>query len=394
MIKVNIYPVLIIIAFLSLGGCSDNGFLFRSFGEYKETDNKGIYYIGEPYRIKGVLYTPKEDMSYSERGMAAWYTKSDLNRLTTNGEVFDDSLMTAAHKTLPLPSIVRITNLENGNTAIVRVNDRGPSVNNRLIDVSQKTAAALEFRAGGTTLVQVDILPNESRRLKESLIKQHRMETDSSDSIQSDIIPLGSDTPIYQPNAASVPIYGEEQNQYQITPVVSEEGLPDISETRQANEVSPINNDQPIDLVSPEIDAIEVPAPKAKEIRTESDQEYNKSQQDKGESDTLNQKNENISDLKQEISTFEDGNTSQKSESKAVDFLEETWVIQVGAFGNPDNIKRAKQSLEAIGSIIQENRNGLTAVQLGPFKNKQEAKEILDKVRQAGYPEAQVRQRK
>ena len=90
-------------------------------------------------------------MTYSEKGMASWYSRDTQNRLTTNGEVFDDYKMTAAHKTLPLPSLVRITNLTNGNTAIVRINDRGPAVNNRLIDVSRGVAEALEMAEVGTT---------------------------------------------------------------------------------------------------------------------------------------------------------------------------------------------------------------------------------------------------
>ena len=158
-----------ILAISVLSGCSENGFWFRSGSRYDHVPEKGLYYIGQPYQIRGVLYTPAEDFSYSEKGMAAIYSKDPQNRLTTNGGVFDDDKMTASHKTLPLPCLVRITNLDNGNTAIVRVNDRGPGVNNRLMDVSRRTAEALEMPATGTTLIQVDILPDESRRLKEDL---------------------------------------------------------------------------------------------------------------------------------------------------------------------------------------------------------------------------------
>ena len=188
-----------------LAGCSENGFWFRSGSDYEEVSPQSVYYVGAPYRIKGVLYTPKEDMNYSEKGVATWYSRDSQNKLTTNGEVFDDEKMTAAHKTLPLPSLVRITNLENGNTAIVRVNDRGPAVNNRLIDVSRKTAEALEMPETGTTLVQVDILPDESRRLKEGLEEYQDPNTNETTDKR---VPLGSSEPIYKPDdSAPAPIY-------------------------------------------------------------------------------------------------------------------------------------------------------------------------------------------
>ena len=188
---------------LTLSGCSENGFWFRSGSPYDHISDKGLYYIGQPYRIKGVLYTPAEDFGYSEKGMAAIYSKNDQNRLTTNGEVFDDDKMTASHKTLPLPCLVRITNLENGNTAIVRVNDRGPNVNNRLIDVSRRTAEALEMSATGVTPVQVDILPDESRRLKEDL-KAAPIQSETADPKQNE--------PLYQPtDTSNTPIYNGQE---------------------------------------------------------------------------------------------------------------------------------------------------------------------------------------
>lgn len=185
-----------------LTGCSENGFLFRSGSDYDDQpDSQAVYYIGEPYYIKGVLYTPKEDMRYSEKGFAAIYTRDTQNRLTTNGELFDDNALTAAHKTLPLPSLVRITNLENGNTAIVRINDRGPVVNSRLIDVSRQTAEALEMSETGTTMVQVDILPLQSRQLKAQL-----KELSIPRQIQPESpIPSGDSRPIYIPDGGYQP---------------------------------------------------------------------------------------------------------------------------------------------------------------------------------------------
>jgi rare lipoprotein A len=130
----------------------------------------GIYKVGNPYTVMGQSYTPKEDYSYSEVGMASWYGDDFHNKRTANGETYNMRTVTAAHRTLPLPSIVKVTNLENGRTIIARVNDRGPYVKNRIIDLSQKGAELLGYRNKGTTKVKVEILKEESIALKEAML--------------------------------------------------------------------------------------------------------------------------------------------------------------------------------------------------------------------------------
>jgi rare lipoprotein A (peptidoglycan hydrolase) len=123
------------------------------------------YYVGVPYKVEDVLYTPVEDYSYNQTGTAG-IVPVDLNGVsTTNGEKFDTNSMLATSKVLPLPSIVRITNLDNGQNAVVRVNNRGPFVNSRLLDVSP--AAARKLGMSGQTKVQVQILEDKSRKVKE-----------------------------------------------------------------------------------------------------------------------------------------------------------------------------------------------------------------------------------
>jgi rare lipoprotein A len=118
----------------------------------------GHYKLGSPYRIKDRLYRPEYDPSYSKVGTASWYGADFHGLPTANGEVFDKELITAAHPTLPLPSIVRVTNLENGRTIDVRVNDRGPFIGNRLIDLSQAAARKLGYEGQGLARVQVQFL--------------------------------------------------------------------------------------------------------------------------------------------------------------------------------------------------------------------------------------------
>jgi rare lipoprotein A len=116
----------------------------------------GTYRVGKPYTVAGRVYVPEEDPSYRAEGMASWYGDDFHGRLTANGEVFDMASLTAAHPTLPIPSYARVTNLSNGKSLIVRVNDRGPYHGNRLIDVSNKAAELLEFKGNGVARVRVE----------------------------------------------------------------------------------------------------------------------------------------------------------------------------------------------------------------------------------------------
>jgi len=112
--------------------------------------------VGEPYRVAGRTYVPRDDPNYSKVGLASWYGPNFHGRRTANGEVFDMSDLTAAHPTLPLPSYARVTNLSNGRSVIVRVNDRGPFSRDRIIDVSATAAAMLDFKRAGVARVKVD----------------------------------------------------------------------------------------------------------------------------------------------------------------------------------------------------------------------------------------------
>lgn len=115
------------------------------------------YKVGKPYQISNVWYYPAEDYKYSEEGIASWYGPNFHGKPTANGEVYDMHALTAAHPTLPIPSIVRVTNLENGRVIKLRINDRGPFKNNRIIDVSRRGAQVLGFYTAGITRVRVEI---------------------------------------------------------------------------------------------------------------------------------------------------------------------------------------------------------------------------------------------
>ncbi|MBM3569758.1 MAG: septal ring lytic transglycosylase RlpA family protein, partial [Alphaproteobacteria bacterium] len=118
----------------------------------------GIYKVGNPYQVAGIWYTPKEDPGYDETGIASWYGHPFHGKVTANGETYDMNDMTAAHKTLPMPVMVRVTNLENGRQLVLRVNDRGPFVHGRIIDVSRRGAQLLGFEGKGTARVRVQVI--------------------------------------------------------------------------------------------------------------------------------------------------------------------------------------------------------------------------------------------
>ncbi|WP_421723609.1 septal ring lytic transglycosylase RlpA family protein [Bauldia sp.] len=112
--------------------------------------------VGKPYKVAGKRYVPRHDPNYSATGLASWYGPNFHGRKTANGEVFDMNDLTAAHPTLPLPSYVRVTNLHNQRSVVVRVNDRGPFARGRIIDVSATAASMLDFKRRGVAKVKVD----------------------------------------------------------------------------------------------------------------------------------------------------------------------------------------------------------------------------------------------
>ncbi len=151
-----------------LGGCAETEFVLhtaKQFASQSPQKAEGSYKIGKPYKIENVWYYPAVDYKYSETGIASWYGPQFHGRRTANGALFDMNAVTAAHRTLPLPSMVRVTNLRNGRSIKVLVNDRGPFARKRIIDLSRRTAQLLGIIRAGTAPVRVEIIEDESRQL-------------------------------------------------------------------------------------------------------------------------------------------------------------------------------------------------------------------------------------
>lgn len=162
-LKAIAIAIILVITGVSLTGCGSSSKFGSEYGKAspywngsgKVPKGGGRYKVGKPYTVNGKRYFPREDPGYDKIGNASWYGPTFHRRQTANGEYFDMNRLTGAHPTLPLPSFVRVTNLKNNKSVVIRINDRGPYSRTRVIDVSKKTADVLGFRKRGTARVRV-----------------------------------------------------------------------------------------------------------------------------------------------------------------------------------------------------------------------------------------------
>lgn len=173
-----IYKMKKIISYLCLclvsvmvSACSEielGSHLYKKYDRPPNQQAQGNFKVGKPYTVQGTTYYPTETYSYVETGIASWYGPGFHAQKTASGETYNQNDMTAAHRTLQMPSLVRVTNLDNGRSVVVRVNDRGPFARGRIIDVSAKAANLLGMVGTGTARVKLELLANESRALAEA----------------------------------------------------------------------------------------------------------------------------------------------------------------------------------------------------------------------------------
>lgn len=184
---------------LLLSACAETQFVMHTAKKLGDTNpSEGAYKVGKPYQVAGAWYYPSEDWDYDQTGIASWYGPTFHGKNTANGEVFDQWGVSAAHKTLPMPSLVRVTNLENGRSLVVRINDRGPFKSARIIDMSQRAAQLLGFEGQGTAKVRVQLMTKESQALAQ------RAKAGGSPQLAS------ADSPIQSDSVASEPIASED----------------------------------------------------------------------------------------------------------------------------------------------------------------------------------------
>ncbi|MGV2433132.1 MAG UNVERIFIED_CONTAM: septal ring lytic transglycosylase RlpA family protein [Rickettsiaceae bacterium] len=152
-------------------------FLSACAGKKHDTHYQGHYKVGSKYSKNGKDYQPAKNIKYKKIGTASWYGSKDgfHGKKTANGDRFNKNMLTAAHPTLPMPSMVKVTNIKNHKSVIVMINDRGPFRKDRILDLSEKAATILGFKNQGTAKVQVEYLDRETKELlwKLSLNAKH-----------------------------------------------------------------------------------------------------------------------------------------------------------------------------------------------------------------------------
>ncbi len=346
--------------------CSDT----RDYG--KGTGTPGQYKVGQTYEIDGIQYTPREDYNYSETGIASWYGPGFEGKPTANGERFDPSELTAAHRTLPMPSLVRVTNLDNGKSVVVRVNDRGPFANNRIIDMSQRAAELLGFASQGTAKVRVEIMKIESKAIADAAKKRGYIAPARGESQYASNIKTKSAAEEF------------------VMPKAEMQDGEGITETAKVETVEAV----PLEPSSTVVQATELDAPEnlAPEAKTVDVVQSIKAGKVKVASVATSPKNVLVAPkgvVRDKVTTIP-GHTVQgrfypAPQVKQMKVTGKDHIfIQAGAFAQKDNATRLKTSLSKIAkadvSPITVKGKKLFRVRLGPLKDVKEADRVLAKV--------------
>ena len=204
----NVLSILTLCVLLT--GCAETEFITHMAKQIPD-NSQAMYKVGKPYSIDGKRYYPKEEVTFSETGIASWYGPNFHGKSTANGEYFDMNQLTAAHRTLQMPSVVRVTNLENGRSLKLKVNDRGPFSKNRVIDVSKRGAELLGFKNKGTARVRIDLLQTESQIVADAARQGRIMDVKDAiriaQSSQMPSVEVASASP--QDTVGAQPVYGE-----------------------------------------------------------------------------------------------------------------------------------------------------------------------------------------
>jgi len=311
---------------------------------------QGYYKVGQPYQIDGVTYTPAVDYNYDETGIASWYGPNFTGKITANGELYDMNEVTAAHRTLPMPSLVRVTNLDNGRTIVVRLNDRGPYARGRILDMSRRGAQLLGYEKTGTAKVRVQIMARESMILA-AAAKQGQLTVDVA-GLDNENPALPAGTPTYtRPGAPTAtplpppPRYQPPPQQVAVAEAQAEAqtGAPVPVAVPTVSEKTLIQQDMPQQTVKgSDVGGRFLPAPVA---------------------------------------------TYQKVRPSAI-------YVQAGAFGVEENAQRLKAKLAGVGrtDIYVANVDGkmFYRVRVGPVANVDQADELLNRVVGAGANGAKI----
>ncbi len=316
----------------------------------------GIYKVGNPYKIAGKWYYPKEDYGYTEVGMASWYGEDFNGKATANGERYNMNTLTAAHRTLPLPSIVRVTNLQNGRSIILRVNDRGPYVKNRIIDLSKRGAQLLGYMGQGVTKVKVEVMEKESRALKAALLNT----------------PLPEGTALAEVTAPAHSLYES-----------SEERMKVASELEKDSEIYAGNGDKSYtyNMYHPISDTAAYGSATAKNVA--------------GKSATLGAVEGYV---KEDGGNYGQSNSNNAVSDETYKYLSDHYYLHAGSYSQYDLAQKMMSRVKEHGSsrIVEVDVGGkhFYRVSVGPYKRMEEAKVAQAKLKYHGINDTRIEKTK
>lgn len=313
--------------------------------------------IGKPYSVNGTTYYPEYDPTYDETGLASWYGPGFHGNRTANGEKFDTHDLTAAHPTLPMPSLVRVTNLENGKTLVVRINDRGPFARGRIIDLSKECAGKLGVR--GLSKVRVQYLAKESEQYIAAVAEGRRIDMFAyNDQVESD-----KASTILAATAPSDQTFIVESTQNQSQPgdtVVNAAPIISVSNT----DLPAKNEPRGGVLVSQAWADDKVPPPPASSAARE-----------------VVLKSNNLPPPPSE-------------EKQAPAKIGKGYFVQVGSFSQQINAEKMQRHIASIAeayiAVVEVGGHNWWRLRAGPFEDNHDAQEALVRIRAAGASDARI----
>ena len=306
----------------------------------------GTYKIGKPYKIDGITYTPQETFTLTETGVASWYGPGFHGKSTANGERYDQSDRTAAHRTLQMPAVVRVTNLDNGLSTVVRVNDRGPFARSRVIDLSRTAAQEIDMIGKGTARVRIDQLSTESTTVKEIALGGGGPAEQQQALAQ---LASGKRAPAASPAPAPAPVPAAPPPQGMVAQQAVYEPPPAPPAPAQTVQASP-----------PRGNGTPFPAPQSASGA-----------------------------VPPTIASLSTAAPAPQPASGASGFF-----VQVGAFSTQENAERQRGAVRSYGNpeVSQRSANGrdVYRVRLGPYTTSDAAGIVADRLKRSGYGDARV----
>gem|GEM_PF-56659 len=367
--------------------------------------------VGRPYQINGKWYTPKIDPNYDEIGIASWYGPGFHGKSTANGERFDENKISAAHTTLPLPSYVEVTNLGNGRKLYVRVNDRGPFADNRIIDLSKRAAELLGSKATGLARVRVRIV--EPPKNTTVIAPTGSVQVGKGYRPQPPKVQTNKEILLAENDPLSLPQYKQltSENRTQPMQLASATAAPHAvypnashnpaitsqRASQRSNQAEISQNAEPLDPFAQEITYNNGQSNNSVNNATNHTATYTGSISAYPSNTAYPTANSRPSaPVQHQKSPYaEIHDTELYSPSEANGYLPSgSYAIKVGVFSSPHNIKLLKKNLASLGTIkisqIAHKGKILSEVSLEGFKNSRQIQETIDVLNQYGINDTVV----